>query len=551
MKHLFKGRKRRSSDYVSDLSPIRENEEENMTLTKVSVCRELGNTKLLTLFSRISLLTGLILINFILLGRGKANFQNTKIVTDEKWNKFETSFCKVWLEGCRYFFSRDENDQYLVYTFQNSSLPKKVALYMLQNEVLPEFLLPKKDSYINKLYKIKTKQKYHKKKDVKLLKLIDCITFYFYKRYYYVPQTKYDKLSLKLQTTLITKQLCLSNKLIPMKYLTHLNLTKPKALESTGLGSKIHNIAASLHLLNFHNEVYLNLEKDSWNFAQSGKCDYKDYRCYFQPISQCHNSLEELTSNRNFLKTSITRKIFNNAFFLDEFKPRKHSMKQDLLHFWDKSTLFLTLSNKIHKHEPYNRFIPQEYMKKGWLWYYSQLFYFILQPSDSFSTTLLSHEWLNSHEGNCLTLHIRRGDKSRETKTFSVESYLRVVEVANEVLPARNILFLTDDPQLRNEMQNFELNYTVRSLEQPFPSVANAMSDISFGKISGLLASLYGSTKCGCFVGTFSSGWSRTLLKFLTGVFGSPPESWSLDTWAYDINGHGDPLVGINLEGLE
>jgi hypothetical protein len=205
-------------------------------------------------------------------------------------------------------------------------------------------------------------------------------------------------------------------------------------------------------------------------------------------------------------------------------------------------------------HEP-----PMRYAHRGWLWFTSQVLYFLLQPNADMRLRIsqerarIAARWNQEEvwDGRPIAaVHVRHGDKSTEVRGFSLGAYMDAVDRFRDANPdLRTVLLSTEDQSVIDATSQFP-DYTF--IYTDYPRLNGVIEDdIRTGKLNGrgeatnALLNLYLAVlECDYLVATFSSNWGRLLLKMMyaagrkrrSGGSSDLPRYTSLDAWSHDVS---------------
>lgn len=373
--------------------------------------------------------------------------------------------------------------------------------------------------------------------------LIKCISYYFKSRQHTIKQAYDDKEALKLNLQIISRQLCLTELSIDLNHFSHLSLTKtykrfengfdnqaferriedskfcittpkifvpPNKGLGTGLGARLHYFVQALSsTLSNKNPMsrIMATQQGNWLFAANGTCASEDHRCFFEPYSSCYLEKGAVDKgNRWFPENLDTNTRPNPKLFL----------------------------------------FPKEYEHKGFLWFNTQILFFIMQPNKVVGKLIRETDQLHSpkFELNTVVTHIRHGDKYTEEQLYNLESYLRAIRKFNLSQGSSqslvSVYVITDNPNILTDLKHYENSYKFFYTSKPktFAKNLTALEKLSQGEMNGydttvdLLQQIYLALKGNYFVGTFNSNFSRLIFKLMSAVKGKVVENYSLSPFA-------------------
>lgn len=311
----------------------------------------------------------------------------------------------------------------------------------------------------------------------------------------------------------------------------------------TGIGSRFNVIAQGFGeaLMTRHIAGYL---KHDWFFItkNSEDCEEGTLNCYLRPsFLQPHM----INSTKTHLTTPAEQ----------ECKKIRCSrrMKRNECCSYGYDTI-------EHAH-----YAPSKYSNFTKFQWNSLLHFWAFQPNDKVMQEVEFYRqkfgWNNTEE-RIIGVHVRHGgqelfffllfqnltkqflDKSIESRTFPFSSYIKAIETYANQYNTFNLFISTEDDQVLVAAQSYfsqkkqpwriyftEHNRTNIRVQQV--SKGAVQLDVHKEMIHSL-ANLVLMMDVDFFVGTYSSNWSRLVLKMMYATYGYLPPFTSLDEWAHD-----------------
>eukprot|EP00736_Rhodelphis_marinus_P007415 Rmarinus@m.7320 len=354
--------------------------------------------------------------------------------------------------------------------------------------------------------------------------------------------------------------------------------------DQKGMGSRFHYLALALHM-SVLEETMLSVQPGAWAYADPERCPRRNHECYFHSISSCHNgyrctNCSQWTPANALLGQweELSRFPVGGGWWTHErlTQQRVHLMGLTLYEKYVRWAVdhevpvqFVTehvpyrevvapvkgnavWGADVPRLQPLQRLVPKEVQARGIFWYSSELTYFLLQPRQ----WVLDHvKWVRENaltgtfEHPILGMHVRHGDKWKEAPLINTARFLAKAVQFRHQFGVNRIFISTEDGSVIRELEalrdihGFELVYTNN---YPRPNI-NIQEGLLNGKLDGeaealnALANLYIMMHCDYFIGTFSSNWSRLVLRMMYAHYGFLPPHSSLDRWHWDSFSPGLP----------
>jgi hypothetical protein len=358
-----------------------------------------------------------------------------------------------------------------------------------------------------------------------------------------------DPLADELQRELVAAQLCSDN---PCRSTAYLPVKGPGFDRHTsGLGSRFSSIAATLHFArSLDRPMFTQHETGGWAYTDGARCASRDHTCYFHRLTSCQeDDVDDLWAPPDWFRWPyglIVSDWPNPVRGLQRYIWTDHSIP--LRYYWETTIT--------------GRRLPAKYRERGWLWYHSQMLFFVLQPLPEVLSTVVKKKALVktgnedtpgsfAAERPVIAMHVRQGDKVKEKVATQFDCYMAVAERYRQETGVRDIWLLSDDDTLVQSAEKmypaFNFLYNAVNASNGGGRFSNAslptVAALDAGQLNGREVAMDGLTdiliavECDYFIGTLSSNFGRTVLKLMYASYGYLPPHTGMDAVSNDWAG--------------